>query len=247
MTRRLLRLAMLAALFVVAVPVSAFAQTGTIVDWGPDSYSYETSYTAAFVSNPGSVLRVVGIVNDFAGPLSVLEPIPAGTEYTFYIEGLISLGTVITPGISINTYKTDYIGQPARISIYRDTPADAAFGVNPPNATAPASFIDGALVLVGNFEKLTVTFGRLVSNGTVLGGNADSGDPPNGTWVGGSALPLVSAGGHPCPFRVTGGWLARPGNFPTGYTANFDGKIDIDCPTPAQSSTWGRIKGTYRD
>ncbi|MGH7725452.1 MAG: hypothetical protein ACREOU_08485, partial [Candidatus Eiseniibacteriota bacterium] len=136
---------------------------------------------------------------------------------------------------------------PARVSIYRDSPADAAFGTNPPNATAPSSFTDGALVLVGFFDRLTVTFSRQNSNGNILGGNADSGNPPNGTWVGGSALPLVSAGGIPCPFRVTGGWLARPGNFPTGYSAHFDGKIDIDCPTPAQPSTWGKIKNQYRD
>ena len=44
MTRRLLRLALTAALFVVAVPVSAFAQTGTVIDWGPDSYAWENSY-----------------------------------------------------------------------------------------------------------------------------------------------------------------------------------------------------------
>ncbi|MGH7726020.1 MAG: hypothetical protein ACREOU_11395, partial [Candidatus Eiseniibacteriota bacterium] len=115
MTRRLLRLALMAALFVVAVPASSFAQTGTIVDWGPDSYAYETAYnSAAFISSPGSILSIVGIVNDFAGPLSVLEPVPAGTEYTFYIENLASAGTVITPGGFANTYQTIYSGDPAR-------------------------------------------------------------------------------------------------------------------------------------
>jgi hypothetical protein len=31
-----------------------------------------------------------------------------------------------------------------------------------------------------------------------------------------------------------------------GYLFRHDGKIDLDCPTPAKSSTWGRLKALYR-
>jgi len=245
MTRRGIRLALTAALFVVFAPATTIAQTGTIADWGPDSYAYETNYNSAtFVSAPGSLLEAVGIINDFAGPLGPLEPIPAGTEYTYWITNLVSAGTTITPGGFANTYRTVYNTiNPAgdNIRIYR-SPANANF------ASAPGTFNDGVLVLSGRFQSLTVTFARRNSDLVVLGGNADTGTPSvaNGVFTGGSEFGRVSINGVGCPFRVTGGWLARPGNFPPGYTAHFDGKLDIDCPTPATSATWGRIKGQYR-
>jgi hypothetical protein len=252
MTRRGIRLATTAALFVVLAPAAAFAQTGTIADWGPDSYAWETSYGSptAYVSNAGSLLNAVGVVTDFAGPLAGLEPIPAGQEYTYWMTNLVSGGTTITPGGFANTYRTVYTTTNpggSNIGIWTG-PTNASFGTNPPNATAPSTFNDGVLVLSGRFTQITVTFIRRNSDQVVLSGNADTGTPSvaNGVFDGGSALPLVSTNGQPCPFRVTGGWLARAGAFPAGYSAHFDGKIDIDCPTPAETSTWGRVKGQYR-
>ena len=250
MTRRGNRLALMAALFVVLAPAAAFAQTGTIADWGPNSFAWESNYNAAtYISNPGSQLNAVGIVDDFAGTLAVLEPIPAGMEYTYWMTNLVSQGTVITPGGYANTYRTIYVtnGAGPNVALYT-SPVNASFGTNPPNATVPSTFNDGSLVLSGSFQQLTVTFIRRNSDQMVLSGNADTGTPSvaNGVFNGGSALPLVSTNGQPCPFRVTGGWLAKAGSFPAGFSAHFDGKIDIDCPTPAEAATWGRIKGQYR-
>ena len=76
MTRRGMRFALLAALSVAFAPGTVSAQTGTIVDWGPNSYARESNYVnAAYFSNPGSLLQVLGIVNDFAGPMAALEPV----------------------------------------------------------------------------------------------------------------------------------------------------------------------------
>jgi len=84
MTRRLLRLALTAALFVVAVPVSAFAQTGTVIDWGPDSYAWETNYNGTtHLTAPGSQLSSGGVINGLLGPLSAFDPNTPGTEYTY--------------------------------------------------------------------------------------------------------------------------------------------------------------------
>lgn len=245
MTRRGIRFALMAALFVAFVPGTTIAQTGTIVDWGPDSYARESSYNAAtYISNPGSLLDVYGIVNDFAGPLAALEPVPAGTQYTYVLTNLVSAGTVITPGVFANTYRTVYNTTNPSLNnffLYRDTGTAADFA-------SPGTFSDGTLALSGRFQSLTVTFSRRNSDQVVLGGNADTGQPSaaNGVFTGGSEFGRVSVNGAGCPFRVTGGWLARPGNFPAGYTAHFDGKLDIDCPTPTTPATWGFIKGQYR-
>ena len=247
MTRRLLRLALTAALFVVAVPVSAFAQTGTVIDWGPDSYAWETAYNSAtFRSAPGSQLSAVGIVNGFLGPLSAFNPNTPGTEYTYYLSGLTTaLGTQTTVGPTLTVYRTVYAG--GTIVIYENSPRNAAFGTNPPNATVPSTFIDGSLFLSGNIPTFTVTVTRTNATGAFVNGSVDSGDPANGLWTGGSALPLVSAGGNPCPWRLVGGWSMRPQDVLTGYTALYDGKIDINCPTATLPSTWGKIKSSYRD
>ena len=249
MTRRGIRLALLAALFVVFAPGTTIAQTGTIVDWGPDSYAYEPGYNhTTHRSVPGSALNVVGIVNDFAGALAHLEPVPPGTEYTYWITNLTA-GTTTVTGASVLVYKTIYSStNPAadNFFIYR-SPTNAAFGTNPPNGTVPSTFNDGVLVLSGRFQTLTTWVTVLAGNNTVTGGNADTGQPSavNGVFTGGSEFSRVSFNGAGCPFRVTGGWLAKPGNFPAGYSAHFDGKLDIDCPTPVTSSTWGRLKGQY--
>ena len=246
MTRRLLRLALMAALFVVAVPVSAFAQTGTVIDWGPDSYAWETNYNAAsHLSGPGSVLSAVGVINGFLGPLNVFDPNTAGTEYTYYLTGLTTAGTTVTAGPTLSVYKTVYTG--GVISIFQGSPRNAAFGTNPPNGTVPSTFTDGSLFLQGAVPTFTTTVTRVNATGAYVNGNGDGGDPPNGLWTGGSALSYVSAGGNPCPFRLTGGWDMRPQDVLTGYVSQFDGKIDLNCPTAATPSTWGKIKGVYRD
>ena len=246
MTRRLLRLALTAALFVVAVPVSAFAQTGTVIDWGPDSYAWETNYNSAtHLSAPGSLLSSVGVINGFLGPLSAFNPNTAGTEYTYYLIGGTTTGTTVTAGPTLSVYRTVY--DVGKIYIFEGSPRNADFGTNPPNATVPATFIDGSLFLLGVIPHITVTVTRVNATGAYVNGSLDSGDPANGLWTGGSALPLVSAGGNPCPFRLTGGWDMRPADVLTGYVSQYDGKIDLNCPTPAQPSTWGKIKNTYRD
>jgi hypothetical protein len=249
MTRRGIRFALTAALFVVFAPGTVLAQTGTIVDWGPNSYAYEPGYDhTTHLSVPGSPLNAIGVVNDFAGNLAGLEPIAPGTEYTYWITNLVAGPTSVT-GVSVKVYRTVYTtSNPGGDNFFLyQSPADASFGINPPNATAPSTFNNGLLVLSGRFQTLTVDVTVLAASNTVTGGNADTGTPSvvNGVFTGGSEFGRVSINRQGCPFRITGGWLAKPGNFPTGYSAHFDGKLDIDCPTPTQAATWGRIKGQY--
>lgn len=248
MTKRLLRLAIAAALFVVAVPVSAFAQTGTVIDWGPACYAWETGYNATtHLSATGSTMSIVGVINAFVGPLGSINPTPPGGEYTFYISGLTAKppGTTTSVGGTLTVFSTTYTG--GTITIWNGSPANAAFGTNPPNGTVPSTFTDGALFLSGTIPQVTINVTRFNSNGNWLSGNLDSGDPANCLWTGGSAIGLLSAGGHPCPFRLTGGWDMKPTDVLTGYVSQFDGKIDINCPTANTPSTWGAIKSQYRD
>ncbi len=242
--QRGLRLATFVGLVIASLAAGPAARAGVIIDWGPNGNAYETNYNSAtYISNPGSVMSFVGIVNGFAGQLAGFMPIPAGTEYTIHGYGFVSGGTGITPGGFANTYVTTYTG--GTVDVWQDGSPDAAFGTNPPNGTVPSTFADGVLFLRMTVPQAIVTFAKVNSTQQVLGGQLDSGSP-NCVATAGSALPFLgSPAGGVCPLRLTGGWLAKPGNFPAGYSAHYDGKIDIDCPTPAIPSTWGRIKGTY--
>ena len=116
---------------------------------------------------------------------------------------------------------------------------DHAYGTNPPNGTAPSTFTDGTLLLQGSFTRFLVQTNDFTSFQV---GNAE-GDI---IWTGGSLLSLMYQGTEPCPGLFTGGLTWRASMVPAGYLFNHDGKIDLNCPTPAESATWGKVKAQYR-
>jgi len=81
-----------------------------------------------------------------------------------------------------------------------------------------------------------------------VSGNFDTGPMGSGAvFTGGTLFGRVSNFGQGCPLRDTGGWNTSPAAHPAGYTAEVAGKTDIDChPTPTETGSWGRMKGTYR-
>ncbi len=233
--------ALAGAVALAGAPMQVQAQSCVApISWGT-TYAYETDY-AANVSNPGSVLTLVGSVNCFSGIFSGYMPIPAGKEYTVYVYDLTSLGTTVTnvPGPNYKVHQTTYIN--GKVQIWEEMPSDGAFGTNPPNATAPSTFSDGTLFLDGTIDSVFVLF-TLSSGGSFLGGNFDGHE--TGTFTGGSFVEDV--GIEICQMNLTGGWNVTPGSKPAGYTANVAGKIDqADCVTQTRaSSTWGRIKSLY--
>jgi len=167
MTRRLLRLALMAALFVVAVPISAFAQTGTVIDWGPDSYAWETNYnTATHLTAPGSQLSAVGVINGFLGPLSAFNPNTPGTEYTYYISGFTTaLGTVVTPGPTLSVYKTVYVGGNIQIWARVVTGAETSTLLTPAQLKETIDFLikvkkEHARTVAANFGEMVDIMAR---------------------------------------------------------------------------------------
>jgi hypothetical protein len=209
------------------------ASASPIIDWDP-VYFWEAGATT-FNSNSGGQLHIVGTISAFGGPLADLNANIPAREYTLYMTGMVSNGTVITPVGSLgNFYYTSYTG--GTISIYEDTTPDADFGINPPNGTAPSpTFTDGTVILTGTvsgFYWQTNDFSGYSS------GNAEA----DITWTGGTRYSDV----NPCPSLFTGGLSWLPSLMIEGYLFRHDGKIDLECPTPARNSTWGRMKSLYR-
>jgi hypothetical protein len=213
------------------------------ISWG-ETYAYESIYDFADNSSEvGSNLTIVGLVNCFSGMFNDIDP-NAGVEYSVYVFGLVSQGTQKWPLGAQDAYWTHYNN--GTVQIWEDAGSDAVFSPNPPVAgLVPDTFANGILFLTGNVEGMDVTFYLNAGTGAYEGGNFDSGESLAAIWTGGSAFERVSSGGEGCPLRLTGGWNVTPTAYPAGYTAEVEGKIDIDCPTQTQDGSWGRLKSLY--
>jgi hypothetical protein len=231
--RRLITSITVAALAALAPPA---AHAGPIIDWDP-AYFYESGATP-YSSIAGHQLFIVGTISVFGAPLDFLNASDPSKDYTFYLHGLTSNGTVTSsfPPYG-NFFTTTYTG--GLIEIYEGTPRNSVFDPFPPNANVPSTFTDGTLILSGSITSFYWQSNDFTQLKT---GNAE------GTilWTGGAYFPLVSHNQLPCPSLFTGGLTWRPSVMIDGYLFRHQGKLDLDCPTPAKPSSWGRLKTLYR-
>lgn len=224
-----------AALFTLALAPNAKA-AGPAIDWDP-AYGWQTGATPTSLP-AGGEFKMVGVISGFDVPLQDLNALDPTREYTFYVHGLISGGTVASGPPSTTFYVTNYSG--GTIEVYEDTSPDASFDPNPVNAGVPTDFIDGTLILAGSFTRFVVQS----NNFTAFQVGNIEGDI---NWTGGSLLSRFERiGGVLCPGLFTGGSTWNTSVVPAGYLFRHDGKIDLQCPTPTEGSTWGRIKSLYR-
>jgi hypothetical protein len=207
-----------ALLLAVAIPAApAFAAVA--IDWDP-AYFWQTGATPT--NSPlGGELKAVGIVSDFGPPLDFLDASDPGKEYTFYIYGLISQGTVATGPPGTTFYATAYSG--GFIEVYEDNSPESSFDPNPPSATVPSNYTDGTLILSGFFTS----FHTQTNNFTAYSvGNAEG----TITWNGGTLLGVwTNNQGSACPGLFNGGTTWNATVVPPGYLFRHDGKLDLNC------------------
>ena len=179
--------------------------------------------------------RVVGFVTS-VGPLLTGWVDFTQYEYTVYIRDLTVNGRFFTfPNLTV-TFMNN-----GRGSYYEDEfPVNggtaAVYGTNPPNATAPSTFIDGAEQITGDVDNFVLVYNFLTNQGSFAG---------NMTIDGGDDLiyipPSQRAG------WVLGGLLGPPNaTIPQGYDHQVDGECRIPGKTPATHKSWGSIKALYR-
>jgi len=154
-------------------------------------------------------------------------------EYTYHLFGLTS-GLVSVFGDFV---VIDYSG-PGTIRVYEDallggTAAD--YGINPPNAAAPATFSDGTLILEGTITTFQVILNTVSNSGSYEAVFEATG----GSQIGN--IPVNQREGWTFA-GLTGNEL----NMPEGYEHQVDGQIFLNPPVAVESTTWGRIKRTFR-
>ncbi|HEV8479286.1 MAG TPA: hypothetical protein VGR66_00705 [Candidatus Eisenbacteria bacterium] len=227
------------ALFVPALVAPAPAHAAPAIDWDPvEFYSAIPGQITPNNSPAGAQLIGVGTVSTFGPPFAFLNANIPAYEYSIYVYGLISAGTTSSGPPAFTFYNTNYVG--GFIEIHEDTSPDANFAPNPPNAAVPSTFQDGTIILSGSFTSFFTQTDNFSAHGV---GNAE-GDI---VWTGGTLLPLTNdPAGKPCLGLFTGGLVSDPAAVTPGFIWRHDGKIDLNCPTAAQTQTWGAMKGMYR-
>jgi hypothetical protein len=204
-------------------------------------FDYQNPNPSGTYLDLGEGYKVVGFVTS-SGPLLASWIDMSSYEYTIYIRDLTVNGRFFTfPNLTV-TFANN-----GRGSYYADNfPVDggtaATYGTNPPNATAPSTFIDGTLDpntgerVTGDVDNFVLVYNFSTSQGSFAG---------NMTLDGGPDLIYV-----PVPQRpgwVLGGLLGPPNaTIPLGYDHQVDGECRIPGKTPAAHHTWGAIKALYR-
>src|SRR5262245_18192967 len=124
------------------------------------------------------------------------------------------------------------------IDLFRDPAQDHGYGTNPPNATAPPTFINGALFLGGMFSSFFLFYD------TSTGSGAYEGDVVFTAGSGLTTLNQIQADGY-----TFGGVLsnnAAGGNVPDGYDLQVDGVIEVEVIVGVEQKSWSGIKDLYR-
>lgn len=205
---------------VLALAAPARATTTSMVQLS--GKCWETG--GAIPSQLGDELTAVGTVTSIRKPLFWS---PSRFSYTWAMSGLVSTGESVYG----TTRVTEYAGGIFRMHVDA-LPSNAVYGVNPPNATAPATFIDGASTyLEGNFTSFTMTLNTSTQAGSLFGSL---------TFTGGNAYPQLT---DPAGWTV-GATLTRTA--PEGWDADVNATLFVSGPLGVDAASWASIKSLYR-
>jgi hypothetical protein len=206
-----------------------------------NGFDYQDPNPSGTHLDVGEGYKVVGFVTS-AGPLLSPWLDPSSYEYTIYIRDLTVSGRSFT-----FPYLTVTFANNGRFSYYGDRfPTDggtaAAYGMDPPNATVPSTFIDGTSGpnsgerITGRVDHFELVYDFSTNQGSVWGDLTPDGGPDL----------IYVPPAHRAGCRL-GGLLGVPsGTIPAGYDHRVEGEFAITGETPATHRTWGSIQALYR-
>lgn len=210
------------------------AQTTTMLD--VTGFLYEEDNTPGEVgflpSNPGDVLAGIGFIEGL-GP--EIDWDPSLVELTWVFYDLVSTGEM---DLGNGMFYTAYLG--GSLDIVADAYAGGGYtagdySVEPPNATAPATFADGEVYLHGDFTNFFVVFDPVQHSGYFEGYL---------TFTGGTEFNELAPNPHGYTFAGNVDPMGAP--VPDGYDLEAVGHITFDPEVPTTESTWGQVKNLYR-
>lgn len=237
---KLVAAALAGALLIIAP--AAFADVFITDYYG---FSWETTPGGAYVPlQAGNVYQMTGTIDAMLPPLVFNTNL---NEYTFVISNAVQVGPKVVAGSGSDfrgpytTYQITY-ADGALFQIYEDPIAGGThynWGVNPPNATSPATFADGALYLNATSVNF-VAYINVYSAGIYAGQEIGSFDT-NLKFVGGTHVGDVGGVGA-TGYNFAGLTKNPHASIPLGYKERVDGQQFV---TATQPTTWGKIKNLF--
>jgi len=219
----------LVAGMVCAVAIPAARAQVVIVDYVGFDYEYPIVVPGTF-GGVGNGYHGIGEVPVLGAPLT---SDPANYQYTYELTGLTASSLTVASGFAV----VEYSG-PGTLTVYEDSKATGtpfAYGIDPPNGSAPASFTDGTPILVGSVTNFRYIYD--VAHGT---GSYDSDFEVVGGTQFGSIPPDERKG-----WQFAGTSQNSVTN-PPGYAHQVDGQALLQLPVPVRSASWGALKRRYR-
>ncbi len=207
-------LVVFASTVILALPAAAQIR---VIDYL--GYGWETGQSA------GDEFHFLGI-SDLVDPIFGVDL--SVEELTLYTTNLVVLGSVdVGGGTTMISYST------GTMEIYQDPLQDSDWGINPPNATAPSTFVNGDLFFSGELVDL-VMFRNSDGSGHFSGSLNGTG----GSMIAGSCSNCVYSWGGTFT-SGTGAQLIE------GYSMQVDGVLEIDEAVSTDSAAWGSVKALY--
>jgi hypothetical protein len=191
-------------------------------------YAYETGGFP--VSDPGDTLRIVGVVDDIDSRFGVNL---GSEEVTLFVNNLISTGQVDLGGGLLSIAYTDG----GNIDLYRDPAMDHDYGINPPNGTAPSTFVNGSLLLGGTLNSFFLFLDTASGTGAY---------EANVVFTSGSGLATLgqlNASGYTFGGVFT---TSAGASVPEGYDLQVDGVIEVEVVVGVEQSSWSAVKGLFK-
>lgn len=217
---------------VLAAP--AFAEgTEDELLFGFNGFDYEDPDVSATYLDVGEGWKAVGFLTS-VGPLLTPYVDTGVNEYTVHLFDLsVSARFFNAPFLTV-VFNNDGRGR-----YYEDPLAGgtaATYGTNPPNATSPATFIDGTMKIGGDIDNFVLVYNFSTGQGNFQGDmTLDEG--PDLIYV----PPAQHAG------WILGGLAGQPNpSVPEGYDHQISGECRIPGKTPTTHKTWGAVKSLYR-
>lgn len=221
---------------IFAFAVQARAQTDHVL-FAFEGFDYQDPNTATNPDPefgylmPGEGYNLVGFVTSVGSELDPYTDFSVN-EYTIHVKDLTVDTRFFFAGFLevhfLNGGRSRYYGDPISGGTH------GTYGVNPPNATSPSTFIDGTLELGGSVDVFVLTYDFNLDQGNTNGTmNLDEGPlliyvPIHNGWT------LAGLAGRP------------NATVPTGYDNQLSGECRIPNATPTTHKTWGAVKALYR-
>lgn len=222
MTRKLPALTALA----VCLAVGAAGAENAIIDF--QGYAWETGGFPP--SDMDDVLSIVGVVDSLDPRFNINLAL---TEVTLYATDLVSQGQVDVGG---GVLAVSYSG--GTIELYDDPTRDHDYGIDPPSATAPPTFVNGTLFLGGTLDQFSLFLD------TTSGSGAYEAWCHFNAGTGLATLNQIDADGYTFGGVLTSTAVGQ--NIPQGYDLQVDGLIEVFVRVSVEPKTWGSVKEMYR-